>query len=94
MLIYSFSSNFVFKNQVNINKQGQHLFQAKEFCDFWGEKSEMRRFKDGTIHEAVLWTSSPCQSDRRLVCKKIVQYVLERCSLGLEPVDILITEQM
>ncbi|BFY97446.1 hypothetical protein BsWGS_00486 [Bradybaena similaris] len=52
--------------------------EAKEFCDFWGEKSEMRRFKDGTIHEAVLWTSSPCQSDRRLVCKKIVQYVLER----------------
>ncbi|CAG5125475.1 unnamed protein product [Candidula unifasciata] len=52
--------------------------EAKEFREFWGEKSEPRRFKDGTIHEAVLWTSSPCQSDRRLVCKKIVKFVLER----------------
>ncbi|XP_059179319.1 nucleolar protein 6-like [Physella acuta] len=52
--------------------------EAKEFRDFWGEKAEMRRFKDGTIHEAVLWTSSSNQCDRRLVCKSIVQHVLNR----------------
>ncbi|KAH9490986.1 Nucleolar protein 6 [Bulinus truncatus] len=54
------------------------IIDAKEFRDFWGEKSEMRRFKDGTIHEAVLWTESSNQSDRRLVCKQIVQYVLNK----------------
>lgn len=52
--------------------------EAKEFRDFWGDKSEMRRFKDGTIHEAVLWTSSSLQCERRLVCRKIVKYVLNR----------------
>ena len=48
------------------------------FRDFWGEKSEMRRFKDGTIHEAVLWSESTFQSERRLVCKQIVEFVLNR----------------
>ncbi|CAL1536080.1 unnamed protein product [Lymnaea stagnalis] len=52
--------------------------EAKEFREFWGNISEMRRFKDGTIHEAVLWTNSTNQCDRRRICKKIVQHVLNR----------------
>lgn len=51
---------------------------AKEFREFWGEKCEMRRFKDGTIHEAVLWTSSPLQADRRMVVKRIVHNIMHR----------------
>merc|ERR1719239_653369 len=52
--------------------------EAKEFRDFWGDKSEMRRFKDGTIHEAVLWCASSLQSERRMVCERIVKYILYR----------------
>ncbi|GFO37979.1 nucleolar protein 6-like [Plakobranchus ocellatus] len=67
-------------NAFNILDKGPaaEAIESRDFRAFWGEKSEMRRFKDGTIHEAVLWTESSCQSDRRLVCKRIVHYVLER----------------
>ncbi len=29
------------------------VLQAAEFRQFWGPKSEMRRFKDGKINESV-----------------------------------------
>lgn len=32
--------------------------QAAEFREFWGEKAELRRFKDGSISEALVWSSS------------------------------------
>ena len=37
------------------------LFQAasKKFRQFWGEKSELRRFRDGAIVEAVVWDEAP-----------------------------------
>lgn len=54
------------------------VLQAVEFRNFWGEESEMRRFKDGSIHEAVLWSNSSLQSDKRLICQKIVHHVLKR----------------
>lgn len=25
------------------------------FREFWGDRAELRRFKDGSIHEAVVW---------------------------------------
>ena len=52
-------------------------FKAKDFRKFWGEKSQLRRFQDGSICEAVVW---PCKtlSDRRRVCGKVVKHVLER----------------
>ncbi|CAM9915213.1 unnamed protein product, partial [Choristocarpus tenellus] len=28
---------------------------ATKFRQFWGDKSELRRFKDGSIVEAVVW---------------------------------------
>ncbi len=31
--------------------------EAAEFRKFWGEKAELRRFKDGSISEALVWTS-------------------------------------
>uniref|UniRef100_A0A2C9LX97 Nucleolar protein 6 n=1 Tax=Biomphalaria glabrata TaxID=6526 RepID=A0A2C9LX97_BIOGL len=67
-------------NAFNVLDKGPpaDLTEAKEFREFWGEKSEIRRFKDGTIHEAVLWSESSKQSDRRLVCKKIVQHILSK----------------
>ena len=63
-----------------------HCSQAVEFRQFWGEKSELRRFKDGGISEAVVWAFSSGLSQKRMVCSKIVTHVLHRsahCSLLL-----------
>ncbi|KIY02801.1 uncharacterized protein Z520_01266 [Fonsecaea multimorphosa CBS 102226] len=30
--------------------------EATEFREFWGEKAELRRFKDGSISESLVWT--------------------------------------
>eukprot|EP00118_Oscarella_pearsei_P016238 m.153613 g.153613 ORF g.153613 m.153613 type:complete len:984 (+) comp38622_c1_seq1:233-3184(+) len=51
--------------------------EALEFRKFWGEKSEMRRFQDGSILEAVVW---PCknQAERRTICKTIIYHLLEK----------------
>ena len=32
--------------------------EAEDFRAFWGEKSELRRFKDGTICESLVWSKS------------------------------------
>ncbi|XP_065071800.1 nucleolar protein 6-like [Rhopilema esculentum] len=51
--------------------------KAKEFRTFWGAKSDLRRFKDGSINEAVLWEASN-KAEKRLVCKQIVEFLLQR----------------
>uniref|UniRef100_A0A8B9CH14 Nucleolar protein 6 n=1 Tax=Anser brachyrhynchus TaxID=132585 RepID=A0A8B9CH14_9AVES len=49
--------------------------EAVEFWNFWGEKSELRRFQDGTICEAVVWEASTvCQ--KRLIPEQIVRHLL------------------
>eukprot|EP00058_Branchiostoma_floridae_P009064 XP_002594552.1 hypothetical protein BRAFLDRAFT_279825 [Branchiostoma floridae] len=51
--------------------------QAAEFCEFWGDKSQLRRFQDGTICEAVVWQGSNI-AERRLVCCQVIQHILNR----------------
>ncbi|XP_013410468.1 nucleolar protein 6 [Lingula anatina] len=51
--------------------------EAKSFREFWGDISELRRFQDGTICEAVVWPSKTL-ADRRLVCGKIIKHILVR----------------
>ncbi|KAF4979579.1 hypothetical protein FZEAL_4249 [Fusarium zealandicum] len=47
---------------------------AAKFRQFWGDKAELRRFKDGSILECVEWTSKvPFQ-----ICEEIAAYVLKR----------------
>lgn len=50
--------------------------EMKEFQEFWGDKSELRRFQDGTITEAVVWNASTF-SEKRLICKNIVTYLMK-----------------
>lgn len=52
--------------------------EAEEFRKFWGSKSELRRFQDGGICEAVLWLEKSSIAKKQLVCEQIVKYVLER----------------
>ncbi|KAF4556159.1 Nrap protein nucleotidyltransferase domain 4-containing protein [Elsinoe fawcettii] len=49
--------------------------EAAAFRKFWGEKAELRRFKDGSIVESLVW--SPRESDQAVVLD-IVQYVVAR----------------
>ncbi|KAK9974376.1 hypothetical protein ABG768_022477 [Culter alburnus] len=50
--------------------------KAAEFRQMWGSRSELRRFQDGDITEAVLWSgNSTCQ--RRLVLLEIITYLLQ-----------------
>lgn len=56
--------------------------QAKAFREFWGEKSELRRFHDSSILEAVVW---PCKNiaERRVVCERIIKHLVQRLASSL-----------
>lgn len=52
--------------------------EALTFRKFWGEKAEIRRFKDGSITESVLWcTANAPIGEKRLICQKIVIFLLK-----------------
>lgn len=51
--------------------------KAAEFREFWGENSELRRFQDGSICEAVLWKGGNI-SDCRRIPEQIIKYLLHR----------------
>lgn len=46
---------------------------AKKFRQFWGNKSELRRFKDGSILESLIWT----QTSSATLCEEITRYILK-----------------
>ncbi|XP_064608729.1 nucleolar protein 6-like [Liolophura sinensis] len=51
--------------------------QAKEFRSFWCDRSELRRFQDGGICEAVVW-SGKTVSAKRLTPSLVIKYILKR----------------
>jgi len=51
--------------------------QAADFRDFWGDKSELHRFKDSSIREAVVWSKGKSIAQKRLICKKIITFLLK-----------------
>uniref|UniRef100_A0A803Q1Y2 Nucleolar protein 6 n=1 Tax=Cannabis sativa TaxID=3483 RepID=A0A803Q1Y2_CANSA len=61
---------------IDIGPNPENKEEALKFRKFWGEKAELRRFKDGTIAESTFWESK--QWERHLVLKKITEYVLTR----------------
>ena len=56
---------------------------AAAFRRFWGEKAELRRFKDGRILESLIWSQN--QGDQPIL-QQIISYVLAR-HLGQEIAD-------
>jgi predicted transcriptional regulator len=53
------------------------FLKAFEFRKFWGKKSEVRRFQDGSISEAVVWcNTSATLAQKRMICCQIVSYLL------------------
>ncbi|XP_044017229.1 nucleolar protein 6-like [Aphidius gifuensis] len=51
--------------------------EAIEFKNFWGDKSELRRFQDGDVCEVVCWEKAKTLADRRMICQKITAYLLK-----------------
>lgn len=60
--------------QVDHGPSAEDKKEAQKFRQFWGEKSELRRFKDGSILETLIWTStSPAE-----LCEEIIRYIARR----------------
>lgn len=49
--------------------------EAASFREFWGDKAELRRFKDGSILESLIWQPS---ASGRTVVEQIVRYIFSR----------------
>lgn len=58
---------------------------AAVFRAFWGDKAELRRFKDGSIEESLIWDAADGQS----ILDQIIRYVIQR-HLGQEIADKLV----
>lgn len=71
-----------------------NLPEAAEFRDFWGVKSELRRFKDGSIREAVVWSKGKSLSHKRIICKKIIAFLLKTKFNILKDQYLHIADQM
>ncbi|XP_058446148.1 nucleolar protein 6 [Malaya genurostris] len=50
---------------------------SDDYRNFWRGKSELRRFKDGSITESCIWgASTDSIGQKRLICRKIALYLL------------------
>ncbi|CAH2049628.1 unnamed protein product, partial [Iphiclides podalirius] len=65
------------ENVMNIVDRGPpaNLPESEEFRAFWGDKSELRRFQDGSITEACVWAAET-MAERRALPKQIVDYLM------------------
>lgn len=60
---------------VDHGPSAENTVAAEAFREFWGRKAEMRRFKDGSILETLIWNNAePGES----IIDQIVKYVLRR----------------
>ncbi|KAL4894352.1 Nrap protein [Aspergillus ambiguus] len=49
--------------------------EAASFRTFWGQKAELRRFKDGSIRESLVWSDQPSAPS---IIYQILAYILNR----------------
>ncbi|XP_054824422.1 uncharacterized protein LOC129322255 [Prosopis cineraria] len=76
---------------VDIGPNAENKDEALEFRKFWGEKAELRRFKDGRIAESTVWESD--KWTRHLILKRIVEYILSRhLSLSKENIVVAVDQ--
>ena len=59
--------------------------EAEEYRDLWGELSELRRFQDGAIVEAVVWEVE--EHEKHLIMKQIAEAIISR-HIGLSVHDV------
>ncbi|WCJ24913.1 Nucleolar protein 6 [Euphorbia peplus] len=61
---------------VDIGPDAENKEEALKYRKFWGEKAELRRFRDGKIAESTVWETD--QWAKHLILKRIIEYVLLR----------------
>ncbi|XP_077218080.1 nucleolar protein isoform X2 [Tasmannia lanceolata] len=61
---------------VDVGPNSENKEEVAKFRKFWGEKAELRRFKDGNIAESTVWECE--QWDRHLIIKRIAEHILSR----------------
>uniref|UniRef100_M8B632 Nucleolar protein 6 n=1 Tax=Aegilops tauschii TaxID=37682 RepID=M8B632_AEGTA len=61
---------------VDIGPNPENRDEAIKFRKFWGEKAELRRFKDGAIAESTVWETETWE--RHTIIKRIADYVLSK----------------
>ncbi|XP_046624374.1 nucleolar protein 6 isoform X1 [Neodiprion virginianus] len=71
-----------------------NLPEAEEFRKFWGKKSELRRFQDGSICEAIVWGEGKTLAEKRSLCKRIIIYLLENKFSIAQDKFLYISDQM
>ncbi|XP_050563748.1 nucleolar protein 6 [Spodoptera frugiperda] len=66
------------ENSMNVVEKGPpaNLPEAEQFRAFWGDKSELRRFQDGSITETCVWEGET-MAERRTVTTQIVNYLMK-----------------
>ena len=64
------------------------LPQANEFREFWGDVADLRRFKDGSICEAVLWEGKNVPEQ---ICKHLLQ---KYCGISLASISTSSFDEM
>jgi U3 small nucleolar RNA-associated protein 22 len=57
---------------VDHGPSGEDRAASAEFRKFWGDKAELRRFRDGSITESLVW------SEETPAIQQIVSYILQR----------------
>lgn len=62
---------------IDIGPSSDKPADGEAFRKLWGEKAELRRFKDGSIAESVVWSVARPE-DAALIPGKIVKWLLER----------------
>jgi hypothetical protein len=67
-------------NEEDFDKYQNYLSELSAFKKFWGDKSELRRFKDGSIVESVVWepnVSNQQVSNPYGIIDEVVKYILQ-----------------
>lgn len=54
------------------------FLQASDFRKFWGAKSELHRFNDGSIHEVVVWGQGKTIEEKRCLTQKIILFLFQK----------------
>jgi len=66
--------------------------ECENFRQFWGDKSELRRFNDGRIIESVVWELTGKSSNERFqIPARIVRYAVER-HFSISPQEVFIID--
>lgn len=60
---------------VDYGPAAENKLEAASFRKFWGDKAELRRFKDGSILESVVWSTKEASAS---ILEQLVIYILGR----------------